>query len=71
MDLFSYDPLVYVGTSIYILGAINHYIMMKAIYIILEQPYRSVNIRLKAAIWPWEVVTTLWLTSKDDYEEDE
>tara|TARA_R110000823_G_scaffold46281_2_gene118677 strand:+ start:57 stop:266 length:210 start_codon:yes stop_codon:yes gene_type:complete len=69
MDLFSYDPLVYVGAFVYLLGAVNHYVMLKAIYIILEQPYSSFTLRFKAVTWPWEVVTTLWISATDDGED--
>ncbi len=61
MDLFGYDPLVYVVSFAYLLGAVNHYVMLKAIYIILEQPYSLFTLRFKAVTWPWEIVTTLWL----------
>ena len=47
MELLDYDPLVYITAAIYLLGAVNQYILLKAIYIILEQPYSLSGLRLK------------------------
>jgi|TARA_R110000782_G_scaffold6092_2_gene20989 hypothetical protein len=71
MELLDYDPLVYITAAIYLLGAVNQYILLKAIYIILEQPYSLSGLRLKAALWPWEVVTTVWVSWTEPDEEDE
>tara|TARA_R110002124_G_scaffold55733_2_gene157897 strand:+ start:2299 stop:2517 length:219 start_codon:yes stop_codon:yes gene_type:complete len=71
MELLDYDPLVYITAAIYLLGAVNQYILLKAIYIILEQPYSLSSLRLKAALWPWEVVTTVWVSWTEPDEEDE
>tara|TARA_R110002072_G_scaffold97508_3_gene214421 strand:+ start:3300 stop:3518 length:219 start_codon:yes stop_codon:yes gene_type:complete len=71
MELLDYDPLVYITAAIYLLGAVNQYILLKAIYIILEQPYSLSSLRLKAALWPWEVVTTVWVSWTEPDEEDQ
>tara|TARA_R110002094_G_scaffold6169_2_gene15190 strand:+ start:499 stop:717 length:219 start_codon:yes stop_codon:yes gene_type:complete len=71
MELLDYDPLVYITAAIYLLGAVNQYILLKAIYIILEQPYSLSGLRLKAALWPWEVVTTVWVSWTEPDEEDQ
>lgn len=71
MELLDYDPLVYITAAIYLLGAVNQYILLKTIYVILEEPYTLSGLRLKAALWPWEVVTTVWLSWTEPDEEDE
>ena len=71
MELLDYDPLVYITAAIYLLGAVNQYILLKGIDVILDEPYSLSELRLKAALWPWEVVTTVWLSWTEQDEEDQ
>tara|TARA_R110001606_G_scaffold153551_1_gene294794 strand:+ start:435 stop:644 length:210 start_codon:yes stop_codon:yes gene_type:complete len=60
-------------SSLYLLGAINWYMMHKAVLYLVEVEHNDTHILFKATVWPLFVIETILynLFAYDDDEEDE
>jgi hypothetical protein len=60
-------------SSLYLLGAINWYMMQKAVLYLLEVEHNDTHVLLKSIVWPWFVLElvlyNLFVYDEEDDEE--
>ena len=58
---------------LYILGAVQWYILFKAILYLLEDEHNDVSVLIKSSVWPLFVIETILynLFAYDDEEDEE
>ena len=60
-------------SSLYVLGAINWYMMQKAVLYLLEVEHNDTNVLFKSILWPWFVLElvlyNLFVYDEEDDEE--
>tara|TARA_R110000737_G_scaffold303634_1_gene310851 strand:+ start:786 stop:992 length:207 start_codon:yes stop_codon:yes gene_type:complete len=60
-------------SSLYVLGAINWYMMQKAVMYLLEVDHKDSHVLFKSILWPWFVlelvIFNLFVHDEEDDEE--
>ena len=58
-------------SSLYVLGAINWYMMQKAILHLLEVNHKDSHVLFKSSLWPWFVIELVFYNLFVYTEEDD